>query len=109
MTTRTALPPLLILLLACGDHTITRGADSEQEWGRRLAAVIPLGTRADTAQATMERNGFQCRTSADSVAYIWCDKMSSRFNVVRRRWQADLNLDRGRVFEVRAFTGLIGP
>jgi len=100
---------LLFSLLGCRDRSITRGADGEREWSRRLAGAVPLGTPAESAQAIMERNGFQCRAGADSVAYLWCDKMSAKINVVRRRWQAVLNLNRGQVFEVRAFTGLIGP
>jgi hypothetical protein len=109
MTDRVALTALLFSLLGCGDRSITRGADGEREWSRHLAAAVPLGTPAESAQATMERNGFQCRAGRDSVAYLWCAKMSSTVNVVRRRWQAVLNLDQGRVFEVRASTGLIGP
>jgi hypothetical protein len=99
--------------LACAppDGTITRGADGEREWARNLAAAIPLGISGDSAQAVMERNGFRCHTGADSVVYLWCDKYSGgRAAVVRRRWQAVLNLDDGRrVFEARASTGLIGP
>jgi hypothetical protein len=59
----------------------------------------------------MTRNGFHCQLGADSVRYIWCDKWSGgRFSIVRRRWQAVLNVDgRGRIFERRAITGLTGP
>jgi hypothetical protein len=58
----------------------------------------------------MERNGFRCHEGADSVAYFWCDKLSAKKGPVQRRWQAVINLNgERRVFEVRAFTGLIGP
>ena len=57
----------------------------------------------------MEHKGFRCQAGVDTVAYIWCDKLSSDM-IVKRRWQAILNLDAQRqVYEVRAFTGLIGP
>lgn len=91
------------------DRTITRGADGEPEWSRRLAAAVPLGISADSARSVMLRNGFQCQEGADSVAYIWCDKLADKA-VVKRRWQAVINLDSQRhVYEVRGSTGLIGP
>ena len=101
------------LVVACegSDLTITRGAEDERRWTQRLAAAVPLMTPADSARAIMESNGFRCRAGADSVAYLWCDKESGGAHaIVRRRWQAVLNLDaEQRVFEVRGFTGLIGP
>jgi hypothetical protein len=100
-----------VAALACAgsDHTITRGADGEQDWSRRLAAAVPLGIPADSARSVMQRNGFRCYDGADSVAYIWCDKSSDKA-VVKRRWQAVINLDSQRVvYEVRGSTGFIGP
>ena len=106
-------PILLVLLtvlsLACADRSITAGVDSEAQWSRRLAATIPIGTPQDSAKRIMERNGFTCMFGADSVVYVGCDKMSARFNIVRRNWRAILNMDKGRVFALRASTGLIGP
>jgi hypothetical protein len=103
----------LLVVVACGihDRTITRGADDEQAWTQRLAAAVPLMTPADSARAIMERNGFRCQAGADSVAYLWCDKEpGGATGVVRRRWQAVLNLDgQQRVFALRGSTGLIGP
>jgi len=97
--------------LACAkrDTTITHGADSAPEWSRHLSAAIPTGISADSARRLMEHNGFRCQDGVDSVAYVWCDKLSSNA-IVQRRWQAVLNLDaQRRISEVRAFTGLIGP
>jgi hypothetical protein len=108
-----ALLGLTGLLVACdsSDLTITRGAEDARGWTQRLAAAVPLATPADSAREIMERNGFRCRAGADSVAYLWCDKESGgTYVVVRRRWQAVLNLDaEQRVFAARGFTGLIGP
>jgi hypothetical protein len=102
---------LLVATVACAasDRSITRGADGESDWSRRLAAAIPLGIPADSARSTMQRNGFDCHDGVDRVAYIWCDKLSNK-PVVKRRWQAVIKLNSRRVvYEVRGSTGLIGP
>jgi hypothetical protein len=111
MRVSTSLLFFSLTLLSCraSDRTITHGADGEADWSRRLAAAIPIGLSRDSARAIMEANGFQCRERADSVAYVWCSKTSSPSGVVRRRWSAVLNLDQNHVFEVRGFTGLVGP
>lgn len=103
---------LLTLAVGCaGDRSITHGADGSPEWDRRLAAAIPIGFPLDSAQAVMVRNGFRCELGADSVRYLWCDKTrGGRFAVVRRRWQAVLNLDTNdRIARIRATTDLTGP
>jgi hypothetical protein len=103
---------LLTLAAGCvGDRSITRGADGSPEWDRRLAAAIPIGIPLDSAKAVMLRNGFRCELGADGVRYLWCDKNGGgRFSVVRRRWQAVLNLDTSdRIARVRATTDLTGP
>src|SRR2546426_389057 len=102
-------PSVALLGLGACDRTITHGADGEPEWARRLIGAVPVGTRVDSARSTMERNGFQCSAGTDSVPHLWCDKTSGKHGLVHRRWQAVLNLDRDRVIEVRASTGLVGP
>ena len=99
------------VLCSCGpaDHSITRGADGENDWSRRLAAAVPVGTSADSARSTMERNGFACGAIAGTVADLQCDKTSPRRGVVQRRWRALLSADRGRVIAVRAVTALETP
>jgi hypothetical protein len=108
---RTSLLVAGIVLGSCGpaDHSITRGADGENDWSRRLAAAVPLGTRADSARSTMERNGFACSVMAGSVADLQCDKTSARNGVVQRRWRALLSMNRGQVIAVRAVTALDAP
>jgi|SRR6185312_4436980 len=93
------------------DRSITHGADGSRDWDHRLAAAVPIGISADTALAVMTRNGFRCTAGADSVRYLWCDKWSgTRLDLVRRRWQAVLNIDAGgRIVERRASTDLTGP
>ena len=100
----------LLVLSGCGDRNITSGADSEAVWSRALEAAVPMGTPFDSAKAIMVRNGFKCNSGADSVVWLWCDKFSGgSFDIVKRRWIAILNMDHGRVFQVRSNTGLIGP
>ncbi len=91
-----------------GDSTITRGADGDRDWARRLATAVRIGTSADSARGILERNGFTCSAGQDSVAYVQCDKERNRRTVVYRRWRAVLNLDHGRVTAVKASTGLVG-
>lgn len=101
----------LLIGLACArrDTSITHGADGSPEWSRRLAAAVPLGVSGDSARGIMERNGFRCREGIDSIASLWCDKLS-RKAIVQRRWQAVINLDaQRRVHQVHGSTGLIGP
>ena len=103
---------LVTVAVGCaGDRSITHGADGSPEWDRRLAAAIPIGIPRDSAQAVMLRNGFRCELRTDTVRYLWCNKTGGRrFAVVRRRWQAVLNLDTNdRIARVRATTGLTGP
>jgi hypothetical protein len=110
MFNRIRLPTLLLpLLIACAgrDSTITHGADGAPEWSRRLAAAVPLGIGADSARDIMTRSGFACRSGTDSVAHMSCDKESSR-RVVRRQWQAVIELDaQQHVIAVRGTTRLI--
>jgi hypothetical protein len=100
----------LIVLAACtGDRTITRGAKREVDWQRRLASAVPVGTSQEAARRSLEKNGFHCPV-AQARDTLWCDKWSGgRLTVVKRRWQAVLRLDSGRVADVRGTTGLVGP
>jgi len=99
---------LLVAVLGCArDRSITKGAENQHEWSRRLSAAVPVGTVADTARATLERNGSQCQATRDTVDHLQCEKESK--GLVIRRWKALLNLDHGRVVEVHALLELIGP
>ena len=110
MRTRSFVVPLALLcgLFACRprDRTITRGADGENDWARILSAALPLGTSADSSQALMERNGFQCQ--ADTLLVL-CNKGSTGTTIARRHWEAAITLDHGRVAQLRSTTGLTGP
>jgi len=99
------------VLLGCArDATMTRGADSESNWRRRVEAAIPAGTALADAHATMERNGFRCESIATGAEALGCEKVATtRFGVVRRRWQAWFTAVDGRVTGVRSATALLGP
>jgi hypothetical protein len=101
----------LILLGSCrvGDRTITRGADGDQDWARRLTAAVPLGTSADLARATMESNGFSCRVGQESGVDLWCDKTGAQRGLVQRHWRAVFKLERGQVTQAKASTDLLAP
>jgi ketosteroid isomerase-like protein len=102
---------LCAALLGCArDATITRGADSDRHWTRRLEAAVPVGTPLDSARATMERNGFRCESNPTAVEALWCEKTSSaRLRAVRRHWQAWFTVVDGRVTAVRCETELRRP
>lgn len=102
----------LTLTAACHrDNSITRGADGDNDWNRRLAAAVPIGMAMDSARTVLTRNGFQCSVGADSVRSFRCEKESGgRFNFARRRWIAILEVDpQNHVSGLRSSTGMIGP
>jgi hypothetical protein len=111
------LSGLLSLLVLCGallgcthDTTITRGADSDSHWRRRIAAAIPAGTALETARSTMQGSGFQCEPTPTGAEALACEKVSkTHLGGVRRRWQAWFTAVDGRVTAVRSSTELLGP
>ncbi len=74
----------------------------------------PVGTPVDDAQKFMEREGFSCSRSTNAafldrkgLDYIYCDR--SEGGIVQRRWQVAVVHKDGKVVEVLASTGLVGP
>ena len=101
---------LCVVLSGCArDLTITRGADSESHWRRRIETAVPIGTMMDEARVIMERNGFGCAPSPAGPEALVCEKLSAvRLGLVSRRWQAWFTVADNRVTAVRSSTGLIG-
>ncbi|HEY1187068.1 MAG TPA: hypothetical protein VGE74_05390 [Gemmata sp.] len=109
----------LVLLIAShtgctSSRAVTRGIEEPPRMVEAILAHVPLGTPVEDAQRFMEREGFKCsrRTSADfldrkSLDYIYCDRSES--SVVSRRWQVAVVYRDGKVVEVLASTGLVGP
>ena len=99
-----------VILCCARDSTMTRGADSESHWRRRLGAAVPIGTGLDDARVTMEANGFQCEAISSGTEALGCEKTSAaRLGLVRRRWQAWFTAPDGRVTAVRSATALLQP
>jgi hypothetical protein len=101
---------VLLALTSCAlRDSLTDKAESQAEWSRRLARAVPIGVPVDSAAGLMRRHGFDCVPAANTGAVVWCDKQGAGANLVRRRWRAGFRPQDGRVVEVLATTGLIGP
>ena len=79
-----------------------------------VLAHIPVGTSTDDAQRFMEREGFACSRESNAefldrkgLDYIYCDR--SEGGRIQRRWQVALVHRDGKIAEVIASTGLVGP
>lgn len=80
-----------------------------------VLSKVPVGTPVDDAQRFMEREGFKCSRSTNAefldrkgLDYIYCDR-SEGSGFVQRRWQVAVVHRDGKVVEVLASTGLVGP
>jgi len=97
-----------VIVCCARDSTITRGADGDSHWRRRISAADPVGTSLDDARVTMEANGFKCETISSGAEALGCEKTSAaRLGVVRRQWQAWFAAADGRVTAVRSATTLL--
>jgi hypothetical protein len=103
-------PVVAAMVVGCrpGDGTITRGADDQAAWGRRLAVAVPAGIAEDSALATMKTNGFACEKGTEPTIFLLCRKQSSG-ELVIRKWQAIISISDGKVIAVKGSTGLVGP
>ena len=111
MRTCSAVALCCISLAACtaSDQSITRGADGQNDWERRLRAVVKPGMTEDSAQRVMVANGFTCSAGVDSTRFLACSK-DGKSSPVFRRWRGVFILDANRrVSAVRASTGMVGP
>jgi hypothetical protein len=106
---------VLIAVAGCtGTRSATRGIEEPPRMVEAILAQVPVGTAVDDAQRFMEREGFACsrKTNAgfldrSGLDYIYCDR--SEGTVVSRRWQVAVVHRDGKVVEVLASTGLVGP
>ncbi|MBY0459791.1 MAG: hypothetical protein K2V38_20925 [Gemmataceae bacterium] len=90
--------------------------DDTPKMAETVRERVPLGTPVDEAQAFMAREGFKCQrqTNApfgdrDGLDYVYCDRAESKGWLVSRRWQIALVHRDGKVTEILAATGLVGP
>ena len=114
---RVALTALVLLVAAgcTGTRSVTRGIEEPPRMVEAVIGQIPVGTPVADAQRFMEREGFGCSRSTNAefldhkgLDYIYCDR-SEGGGIVQRRWQVAVVHRDGKVTEVIASTGLVGP
>ena len=92
----------------------TRGIEEPPRMVEAVLGQVPVGTPIDDAQRFMEQEGFTCSRSTNKpfldrtgLDYIYCDR--SEGGLTFRRWQVAAVHRDGKVTEVLASTGLVGP
>ncbi len=108
---------MLIVVAApgcAGTRSATRGIDEPERMAEAVISGVPIGTPVDEARRFMEREGFQCRRKANAefldrggLDYLYCNRYEG--GIVKRRWQVAVVHREGKVVEVLASTGLVGP
>jgi len=107
---------VLAAITGCSStRSVTRDIEEPPRMVEAVLGQIPIGTPVDDAQRFMEREGFQCSRSTNEafldrkgLDYLCCDR-SEGSGVVQRRWQVAVVHRDGKVVEVLASTGLVGP
>ena len=99
-----------------GARAVTHGISDPPKMISTLREHVPVGTPVSDAQAFLEREGFKCQQKTNApfgdrvgLDYVYCDRSRSEGGVVSRRWQIALVHRDGKVTEILATTGLIGP
>jgi hypothetical protein len=114
---RIALAAMVLVIVAgcTGTRSVTRGIEEPPRMVEAILGRVPVGTPVDDAQRFMEREGFTCTRTADGkfldregLDYVYCDRSEGE-GVVQRRWQVAIVHRDGKVAEVLASTGLVGP
>lgn len=97
-----------------GTRAITQGIEDPPRMVEAIVDRVPVGTPVDDAQRFMQREGFSCsrRTNEafldrEGLNYIYCSR--SEGGIVRRKWKVAILHRDGKVIEVLASTGLVGP
>jgi len=106
----------LVAVAGCaGTRSVTRDIQEPPRMVEAVLAQIPVGTPVDDAQRFMEREGFACSRNTNAefldrkgLDYVYCDR-SEGSGFVQRRWQVAVIHRDGKVVEVLASTGLVGP
>ena len=107
---------LLAGITGCASpQLVTREIEEPPRMVEVILAHIPVGTPIDDAQHFMEHEGFKCSRQTNAQIpghewdYLYCDRHESLGWWVSRRWQVHVGYRDGKVTEVEAHTGLIGP
>ena len=107
---------MLAAVVGCAStRSATQGIEEPPHMVEAVLSQIPVGTSVDDAQRFMEREGFTCSRSNNEafldrkgLDYVHCDR-SDGSGFVQRRWQVAVVHKDGKVVEVLATTGLVGP
>jgi hypothetical protein len=93
---------------------LTRGIKEPSDMQRIVRTAVPPGSDLQDAQRFMEKEGFHCSRQTNTsfggrigIDYLWCDRSDG--GVVKRRWQVAIVHQNGKVSEILATTGLVGP
>jgi hypothetical protein len=112
--TRMTVLTLVLAVGGCGPASVTRDVEDPPRMVEVILGRIPVGTPLSEAERFMTSEGFACRHTADGafldrrgLSYLSCDRSTGV--VVQRRWQVAIGARDGKVDEVLASTGLIGP
>ena len=96
-------------------RSVTRGIEEPPRMIEAVLGQVPIGNTVEDAQRFMEREGFTCSRNSNKpfldrkrLDYIYCDR-SDGSGFVQRRWQVAVVHRDGKVVEVLASTGLVGP
>jgi hypothetical protein len=108
---------ILVAVASCSrSRAVTEGIEKPPLMVEAVLSQVPLGTPVDEAQRFMEREGFKCTRSTNAawedrkgLDYIYCDRSDSANWPVQRRWQVAIVYRDGKVIEILASTGLVGP
>jgi hypothetical protein len=97
-------------------HSLAERIELPDEMRAAVLAIAPRGTPTAEAARRLTREGFACAPvrhasfgGSDSLTYAYCNASASVGSPVSRRWQLALVDSAGRLLDVRAKTGLIGP
>lgn len=92
----------------------TRDIEEPREMERLILRKVPVGASVTAAEQYMKTQGFDCSRkvnaefgSRSGIDYLYCDRREGW--LVQRRWQIAVIHRDGRVTEVEAGTGLVGP
>src|SRR5713101_3012007 len=110
-----ALTVLLAMGVGCASsHSVTRGIQEPPRMIEVILDQIPVGTSLADAERFMQSEGFKCSQTTNGeflghrgLDYLYCDRSDG--GIVQRRWQVAIVHGDGKVSEVLASTGLVGP
>ncbi len=108
----------VMLSLACHaapDDPLTRARTSEELRAAASLVVWP-GMAAESSSAVLEQHGFACRLETNAsyggrhhLDYVHCYRSTHSSFIITQRLQVALVIVNGRVSEILANTGLVGP